>query len=123
MRFSAFFIGPPVPSGFFEGSREYVIFSPCFEGLYCFMATSVWRLTAIIASFILFLASLSKAHSISGLLTIGKRILGLVQLNGLSLVPKPPARMTAFKQVHRPDRKLIFGCLAIKRFCEEAGNG
>lgn len=122
MRFSAFFIGPPVPSGFFGGSREYVIFSPCLEGLYCFIATSVWKLIAIIASFTLFLASLSKVHSISGLLTIGKRILGLVQLNGLSLVPKPPARMTAFKQVHRLDLRLIFGCLSIKRFCEEANN-
>ena len=45
----------------------------------------------------LFLASLSNVHCNNGLLTIGRRIFGLVQLNGLSLVPKPPARIKAFK--------------------------
>ena len=29
MSFSAFFIGPPVPNGFFGGSMEYFIFNPC----------------------------------------------------------------------------------------------
>jgi len=49
----------------------------------------------------LFLASLSNVHCSRGLLTIGKRVFGLVQLIGLSLVPKPPARINAFKEFHR----------------------
>jgi hypothetical protein len=44
----------------------------------------------------LFLASRSKIHWSSGLLTIENRVLGLVQLSGLSLVPNPPARIKAF---------------------------
>jgi len=46
-------------------------------------------------------ASRSKVHCNSGLLVMGRRIFGLVQLNGLSLVPKPPARTTAFKVFHQ----------------------
>lgn len=30
---------------------------------------------------------------------MGKRIFGLVQLSGLNLVPKPPARINAFKMI------------------------
>jgi hypothetical protein len=42
-------------------------------------------------------------------LSTGKRLLGLVQLIGLSLVPKPPARIKAFKGFpHDLDGKLIF---------------
>jgi hypothetical protein len=44
----------------------------------------------------LFLASLSKIHWSSGLFTIRKRVLGLVQLSGLNLVANPPARIKAF---------------------------
>jgi hypothetical protein len=44
----------------------------------------------------LFLASLSKIHWRRGLLTIGKRVFGLVQLIGLNLVANPPARIKAF---------------------------
>jgi hypothetical protein len=32
------------------------------------------------------------------LLSIGKRIFGLVQLSGLNLVARPPARIKAFKR-------------------------
>jgi hypothetical protein len=45
----------------------------------------------------LFFASLSKVHCRSGLLSTGNRIFGRVQLRGRNLVPKPPARTTAFK--------------------------
>jgi hypothetical protein len=44
-------------------------------------------------------ASPSKIHCSNGLLTIGKRVLGLLQLNGLSLVANPPAKITAFRYV------------------------
>jgi hypothetical protein len=30
MSFSAFFMGPPVPRGFFGGSMEYFMRNPCF---------------------------------------------------------------------------------------------
>jgi hypothetical protein len=63
-------------------------------------------------------ASLSKVHCNRGLLTIGKSILGLVQLNGLSLVPKPPARITALKDFTALDRRFICDPLAIKQFGE-----
>ena len=46
------------------------------------------------------LANPSKIHSSKGLLTIGKRVLGLAQLSGLSLVAKPPAKITAFRRCH-----------------------
>jgi len=45
-------------------------------------------------------AKRSKIHWSSGLLTIGKRVLGLAQLSGRSLVAKPPAKITAFKECH-----------------------
>ena len=46
----------------------------------------------------LFLASLSNVHCSKGLFIIGKRIFGLVQLIGLNLVPKPPAKIKAFNK-------------------------
>src|SRR5512139_277013 len=45
-------------------------------------------------------ASLSRIHSSNDLLTMGKSVLGLVQLSGLSRVPNPPARITAFNWSH-----------------------
>jgi hypothetical protein len=45
------------------------------------------------------LDNLSKIHSSNGLLTIGKRVLGLEQLSGRSLVAKPPAKINAFRSV------------------------
>jgi hypothetical protein len=45
------------------------------------------------------LASLSKIHSSNGLLTIGKRVLGLEQLSGRSLVAKPPAKINPFSNI------------------------
>jgi len=70
------------------------------------------------ASSILFLTSLSRVHCSKGLLTTGKRIFGLVQLRGLSLVPKPPARINAFNAVTVLNCKLIFDGFVIKRFRE-----
>jgi hypothetical protein len=96
MSFSAFFIGPPVPRGVFGGSMAYFMLSPCLGIRWFFMWNAVSALTANIASLTLLLASLSKIHCSSILLTMGKRILGLVQLSGLSLVPDPPARIKAF---------------------------
>jgi hypothetical protein len=52
------------------------------------------------------------------LLAIGKSILGLEQLSGLSLVPKPPARITAFRVFTALDCRFIFNLLAIKQFGE-----
>jgi hypothetical protein len=75
---------------------EYFMRNPCFGIRFCLMWKAVSPLTARIASLMLFLAILSRIHSRSGLLTMGKRVLGLVQLNGLSLVANPPARITAF---------------------------
>jgi len=43
-----------------------------------------------------FLASLSKVQSKMGLFITGKRSFGLVQLRGRSLVPNPPAKISAF---------------------------
>ena len=65
-----------------------------------------------------FRASLSNVHCNRGLLTIGKSILGLVQLNGLSLVPNPPARITAFKVFAALNCRFIFDLLGIKQFGE-----
>jgi hypothetical protein len=45
------------------------------------------------------LAKCSKIHSSKGLLTIGKRVLGRLQLRGRNLVAKPPAKITAFRYV------------------------
>lgn len=96
MSFSACFIGPAVPRGVFGGSREYFMFSPCFGMCCCFMWNAVSLLTASMASLMLFLVSRSKVHWSRGLLSIGRRVLGLVQLRGLSLVANPPARINAF---------------------------
>ncbi len=60
------------------------------------MYSAVCWLTASITSVMPSLASFSKIHCSKGLLIIGNRVLGLVQLSGLNLVPKPPARIKAF---------------------------
>jgi hypothetical protein len=53
-------------------------------------------------------------------LSIGNRIFGLVQLSGLSLVPKPPARMTAFKRLPQTVRvQAYIPTFLIKRFREK----
>jgi len=67
-------------------------------------------------SFIPLLASLSKVHSSKVLLTIGNRILGLVQLSGLNLVPKPPARIKAFNLFTVPMQILYHSPLNISDF-------
>ena len=59
----------------------------------------VSALTARMASSTPPSANRSKIHCSSGLLTIGKRVLGLEQLRGRSLVAKPPAKINAFKDV------------------------
>ena len=88
-----------MPSGFLGGSREYLISSP-FLGIFCsLIRASVWWLTASMASLMSCVISLSKVHWSNGLLSMGKRLLGLVQLNGLSLVPNPPARISAFSLI------------------------
>jgi hypothetical protein len=53
-------------------------------------------LTANIASLMLSWARRWKIHSSKGLFTIGKSVLGRVQLRGLNLVPNPPASIKAF---------------------------
>src|SRR3972149_10161531 len=100
--FSAFLIGPAVPRGFFGGSSEYFTVNPLFGIRCCLTLYSVSWLTARIASLTLFLANRSKIHWSNGLLTIGKRVLGLVQLSGLNLVPNPPARHKGFINAKSP---------------------
>ncbi len=62
------------------------------------------------------LSKRSNVHSSNGLLSIGNRIFGRVQLRGLSRVAKPPARINAFTCF--PDDKFgfIFKHLKIKPF-------
>ncbi len=54
------------------------------------------KLTASTTSFTPLAESLSRVKSRIGLLAIGKRSFGLVQLKGRSLVPNPPAKIKAF---------------------------
>ncbi len=94
--FSAFFTGPAVPKGVFTGSQEYFTCKPCFGIRACFMLRAVCWFTASMISVMPSWASFSKIHCSKGLLRIGKRVLGLVQLKGLRRVANPPARITAF---------------------------
>ncbi len=59
------------------------------------------------------LASLSMVQSSAGLLAIGNSNLGLVQLNGRSLVPNPPAKMIAFNCL-APLRGLLGSVFSVK---------
>lgn len=71
----------------------------------------------------LFLARFSKVHCSKGLLSIGKSVLGLVQLSGLSLVASPPMRIRAFKEVFTVPRLQVYiHYLTIKRFRGRAEN-
>ena len=105
-----------MPSGFLGGSREYVTSSP-FLGIFSsFIRASVWWLTARIASFTSCVMSLSKVHWRSGLLSMGNRVLGRVQLSGLSLVANPPARISAFISDHLVKVHFYMQLRLIKRF-------
>ena len=105
-----------MPSGFLAGSREYLTSSP-FLGIFSsFIRASVWWLTASIASLISCVTSLSKVHWSNGLLSIGKRVLGRVQLNGLSLVANPPARISAFVLITFVKVQFYMQLRLIKRF-------
>ena len=71
------------------------------------MNVSAIYLTAKVTPLIPVLANRSNVQSSKGLLRIGNRSFGLVQLRGLNLLPMPPARIIAFNLAHSLKKILL----------------
>src|SRR3989339_718385 len=95
MYFSAFLTAPPVPRGSF--SCTYLMFSPYFFPLpNCFSNSCDIYATQSTASFTPCFFNNLNWYSKNGRFTIGRSGLGILHVNGRSLVPRPPIRINAF---------------------------